>query len=186
MRFNDPGYVDAWRTARHYPPIHDDMMWAATEWIDPRHDKVLDLCSSTGLLGRRVRDRLRVPACAVEADTTAIRHGVDAGVYGPDLPVLALQITNESLPTLLGFLDAEEPTVVLARRCILELDPFVDLGALARGFAQHGVRRIILEGHKVSVRVTNPLVPADAQAARLCPPYQVQGVLNDVRMLDLS
>lgn len=157
-RFDDPDYVRDWQQHGRFPAIHTRMISAIREEIDPESGVVLDLCSSTGLLGRRLANH-GYQVVAVQEPGRALTLGIDAGVYNL-VPHLALRITAESLGQLLAWIETQQVRTVVARRCFPEL--FDQLGpsdfpVLSRELAAAGVERIAMEGRVQSQRTVHPL-----------------------------
>lgn len=172
MRFNDQAYVEAWKRDRTYPRIHNAIYQACVDRLDGT--TVLDLCCSTGLLGRRIADCLALPVVAFDGDTDAVNRGLAAGVFSPPcaIPVLCQRLAPDTMPGFLGFLGEHHVTQVVARRCLCDLSEVVPLPDLAAALHAVGVARIVLEGRKLDSRAVHPVGSADAQAAGLTSHFQ--------------
>lgn len=182
MRFDDPQLVHRWRSEGQFPAIHRKVFEAASIHAE---GAVLDLCSSTGLLGRRMVDELGFTCCALEGDQRAVSAGIAAGVYNATLPVLCLRITPGSLATLHDWCRGHEVRTVVARRCFPELSESVDLNDLREAFARAGIERIILEGRVASARTTHPLGRVQNEVDALAPTYSVRTGGGNIRVLQL-
>jgi hypothetical protein len=172
-RFDDPAYVDAWAQRRRFPLIHHGIVSTVRTEVDPDGETVLDLCSSTGLLGRQLVDVGHYRVVALEQPGPALDRGRQAGVYD-GIPVLAMRLEPDTVDEFLTWLGVEQVTTVVARRCFPELhDAFGDeFGAFAAGLAQSGVRRIVLEGRIASSRSVHALGTVTCEVDALAPHWK--------------
>lgn len=157
-RFDDPKYVTDWKQTGRFPAIHARIASAVREEVDPGSGPVLDLCSSTGLLGRQLVEH-HYTVLAVQEPGPALELGVVAGVYD-EIPYLELRITRTTLNVFLRWMEQQAVRTVVARRCFPEL--FDVLGTeqfpvLARSLHMAGVERIVAEGRVESGRTVHPL-----------------------------
>lgn len=181
-RYNSQTYLDEWCATLNYPRVHDAIFDAFV--MNASAGMTLDLCASTGLLGRRVRDVLDEPVWALEGDDDAVDRGFAAGVYDHDYyPVVPLRITPDTLDDFLTLVKSYGTVNVLARRCFTELSEVVPLWALRDGLHQAGVQCIILEGEKQSRRSRHPLGSADSLMYAFESRYHVKSLRGDVRVL---
>ena len=183
-RFNSPEYVKAWQATGAWPGIHRDMCEAILE-TPPAETTVLDLCCSTGLLGRWVMDHFDVPVLGMDSDERALDLGMTAGVFTANYAPIRQVISLNALPVIREFLEAFGVEYVLARRCLMELGSALPLEYLSHTLAEAGVLTIIMEGHVASNRSVNPLVTADAQCAGLVD-YEVVKKRANTRTLNLK
>jgi hypothetical protein len=173
-RFDSPELVAAWSDAGVYPAIHDAMHQWVRETIGPRDGTVLDLCSSTGLLARRL-GRAGYRTVAVTQPGPALTLARDAGVYD-HTPVLGLRIGPSELPVLDGFMREHQVRTVVARRAFPELWDALgetDFRIMAELWVDAGVRNVLLEGRVASARSTHPLATAAAEAEALASAWKV-------------
>lgn len=166
MRYDSQERLDAWRTLRVWPEIHDDLFHLVLS--EARGRRFLDLCCSTGLLGQRLLDKM--PGCervlGLDADAGALERGRDAGV---SVPLYHLPITRESLGQLVALVERERITGLVARRCLSEIfaadaswaPEFID--ALASG----GIREVFIQGRAPTARATHPIPNVDAEISVL-------------------
>lgn len=181
MRFNDPFYVEDWVTNGNYPKIHNNIFSIAKERPVSRF---VDLCCSTGLLGRRLVDELGWSGCSIDSDARALERGLEAGVFD-SIPVQLMKITPATLGELFAFLSDHEVTTVVARRCLCVLWEVVPLDELQSMFLDVGVDTILLEGRRIDNRAVHPLGSADAQAAAF-DRFKVTRSFKDIRLLELT
>lgn len=180
-RFDAEDLVTAWRERGEYPKIHTAMTAWVRENVDPREGPVLDLCSSTGLLGRRLA-AAGYTVRAVELPGPALQLGRSHGIY-EYVPVMSLKIERDTLEDLGDWLRAtvmpgHDPIrTVVARRAFPELWDSLDgaegLSALGRLLAECGVRNVLLEGRAHSKRTTHPLGEASAEVNALAESWRV-------------
>jgi len=157
VRFDDTGYLDAWRDDGVYPKIHDELFRLVRR--TPPTGPVLDLCCSTGLLAQRINDELRVPAVGIDSDDRAITGAVAAGVK---VPLLTCTLRGD-LAAFKDVLATYEVTGIVARRCFPEL--FGSRAGLDREFlgifktalAEAGVTQLWLQGRQAHRHATNAL-----------------------------
>lgn len=183
VRFDAPEYVHDWQATGRYPAVHDRITAAVREEVDPSEGVLLDLCSSTGLLGRRLHEH-GYSVVAVQEPGPAVTLGRDAGVYDA-VPLLETRIQPDTLPDLADWIHTHQVSTVVARRCFPELwDMFSDaFHHLADTFADSGVQRIILEGRAVSVRSKHPLATAQREATALAPSWTTERVTGPIAIL---
>lgn len=174
VRFDAPEYVTAWYATRTYPQIHSKIAQFTREHIDPRDGVLLDLCSSTGLLARRLAD-YGYQMTAVQEPGTAADLGKSAGVYD-DIPLLQLRVAPHTLHDLLAFVERHQVRTVVARRCWPELWDALDteFPVLIRELRAAGVAAVVLEGRIGAARSTHQLRDVNAEAAALAPWFRVE------------
>lgn len=173
MRFDATEYVDTWKATGRFPAIHDRITALVREEVSPSEGTVLDLCASTGLLGRRLAD-CGYTVTAVQEPGPATMTGVAAGVYDP-VDLLALRIAPDTVGEFLRHVEDHEVRTIVARRCFPELWEAlsdVEFGVMARGLVDAGVRRIVLEGRVASHRSTHPLATAAHEVTALAPAWR--------------
>ncbi|MDC7784791.1 hypothetical protein PQJ75_00800 [Rhodoplanes sp. TEM] len=169
MRFDDPGYLAAWRAGR-YPRIHDAIFEMAVVYM--RGTRVLDLGCSYGLIGDRlVRNGMAEFVVGVDADEAVLAQGRDAGVSGT---LYSLRVTEETLPELIELVSSRRLDVLVARRVLPEL--FGENVQLGRRFAHElraaGIREVFVEGRVASVRSVNALRSIDEEVDLLSEAYR--------------
>jgi hypothetical protein len=183
-RFDAPEYVDAWQASGVFPTIHDRIVNVARSEIGPCDGTVLDLCSSTGLIGRRLADvGYQVMAC--QEPGPALQLGRERGVYA-GIPVLEVRITPGTLGRLLAWCEDHQVRTVVARRCFPELWDALgadDFPVLVRELAEAGVERIVLEGRVASGRSVHPLATAAAEVAAFASHWVAAGTFGQVAVL---
>lgn len=169
MRFDAPEHVGLWQKTGRFPAIHDAIANHVRTVVSPGDGPVLDLCSSSGLLGRRLLD-LGYTVTAVQESNAALSLGLSAGVYR-GVPLLEARITLGSLPLFLHWVGEQEVDTIVARRAFPELWDGVGgaggFAQLAEGLAECGVERIVLEGRAPTRKATHPLASADAEVEAL-------------------
>lgn len=180
MRYNDQQYLEQWRASRAFPRIHDAIFDACVQWMPDL--PFVDLCGSTGLLGRRIHDVLGLKGCGIDADTDAITRGLQAGVYGDDLPIRHQLITPDTLPDMSMWLRDHNVQTVVARRCFCVISEKCPLPLVQDLFLDLGVTTIILEGQKRDGRAVHPVGSADQQAEAF-DRFTVRFSARDVRVL---
>lgn len=170
MRFDAPEHVRTWQKFSRYPDIHHDIVGWTRITVAPSDGTVLDLCSSSGLLGRQLADCGYI-VTAVQEPNAAVQLGLDAGVYR-GIPLLHARIDGEALPAFLHWVGEQQVETVVARRAFPELwdalgaDGFAEL---ARGLVAAGVETIVLEGRAPTRKAVHPLASADAEVDALTP-----------------
>lgn len=173
-RYDAPELVRDWEESGAYPKIHDAIYGWAREILPPRCGMVLDLCSSTGLLARRLA-RAGYRTCAVTMPGPALDLGRDAGVY-EHTPVLGLKIEPSTLPALDEWIRDQQVRVIVARRALPELWDALgsarDVQIMAEMWADAGVRHILLEGRANVGRSTHPLRSVRGEAWALGPRWR--------------
>lgn len=183
-RFDAPEYVDAWQASGVFPTIHDRIVSVTRSEIGPREGTVLDLCSSTGLIGRRLAEAgYRVVAC--QEPGPALQLGRERGVYD-GIPVLDVRITPGTLGRLLAWCEDHQVRTVIARRCFPELWDALgpdDFPVLVRELTEAGVERIVLEGRVASGRSVHPLASAAAEVAAFAGHWSSAGSLGQIAVL---
>lgn len=184
-RYDSIEYLREWKESGQYPRIHDQIFHVARAFLSVGSSNVVDLCASTGLLGRRVINELNIPCLAIEANSQSIQNGYEYGAYDHDYQAIEFNITDDALELLEQTLRRNVTTDILARRCFYELAETVDLSELSTCFKRAGVRQIIMEGHKYRAG-NNPLVRADEQAFQFLNYYDEIVATHDVRVLQLG
>ncbi len=157
-RFDSPELVAAWLADGTYPVIHQGMYSWVRENVGPGDGAVLDLCSSSGLLARRLA-RAGYQTAAVTMPGPALTLGKDAGVYD-HTPVLELRISPAELPELDRWVRAQKVRTIVARRALPELHDAlgdVDFSIMAEMWADAGVRTVLVEGRMAAGRSAHPL-----------------------------
>lgn len=181
MRYDDPRHVETWQELGVYPAIHRPMVDVALNDLE-LSAPVLDLCSSTGLLGHRLRGLAGMPVCALEGDRAVVDRSTLAGIYSAtELPCLQIKLNAGNMPSSLrAWLLEHNVKSVLARRCLMELSKVLSLAELAKVMHRAGVETIVLEGHRPG---RDRMLPADAQAEPFLGPYRLTRKAGDVRTL---
>ena len=169
MKFNAQEHLDAYAEGR-FPRIHDAIAEAALLELPPPTEsgRVLDLLCSTGLLGARLRSKGYRVAFA-EMDGDARTRGMAAGTYGDD-PLWTDKISTFTMDRFLAWLQDHGVTLVVARRCLCELDKVIDLSKFGTALADIGVTQVVLEGQRGGKR---PISPGIAQAEALAPSWRI-------------
>lgn len=174
-RYDAPELVAAWQRDGTYPAIHTAIYGWVREVLDPRHGTLLDLCSSTGLLARRLATA-GYRTCAVTMPGPALDLGRDAGVYR-HTPVLGLKIEPSTLPDLDRWVCDHQVRAIVARRALPELWDALgsarDVQIMAEMWADAGVQHILLEGRANAGRSTHPLRSVTGEAWALGPRWRV-------------
>jgi hypothetical protein len=161
MRFNDPEYVAAWRRDGTFPAIHTKLVELVLSKAKGR--TFVDLCGSTGLLGRQLVSR-GMTGSAVEASSKAIIGGAYDGAY----LALELRLTPASLPILISWIRTTGAVTAIARRCLPELaDAGLWPDALGQALIEAGITELFLEGRVVSARSVHKLASAELEIAAL-------------------
>ena len=181
MRYDDLEYVTDWVEHGRFPKIHDTIFNAAVEHLPD--DPLLDLCASTGLLGRRLHDVLNLPACSQDGDDRAVAMGTEHGVYADDVPVKLLKLTPDSMPELADWMQAHEVATVVARRCLCVLSEAVPFEQTRDLFGDLGIKAVLLEGQTQTSRATHPFGHADRQVEALAPVFKLKWSSKHVRFL---
>ena len=152
MRFNAAEYVEQWKENGKYPAIHNAIFSAIN--VHGHGGKMLDLCCSTGLLGKRIAKLGNYSVIGVESDKRAIEL---AQKLGNDLPIYEFKINRPNLEAFMDILKNENVTAIAARRCIPELfGEDVPLGmTFVEGIYEHGVQEVFLEGRVKTKNATN-------------------------------
>ena len=155
MRFNSQEHLDTWKRTGQFPFIHDDLFSLIANYS--REAQFMDLCCSTGLLGRRVVESDHSATCvSVDGDALAMNAAVQAGVFDYNHRMTPVVRRLEDTASLVSLFREHTVRAIIARRCLPEL--FGDDLALGKEFAQlayvRGVREIFLEGR---VRVSEPV-----------------------------
>ncbi len=179
MRFDDDGYLKAFKESGAYPAIHDDIFNLINNCCTGR--KALDLCCSTGLLGHRLAFNAAnpLPAMGVDADKDAIQRGIAAGVK---IYMQCLRLQNYNLSFFGQVLAGDGTEVLIARRCLPELLGWRTsqaptdaqremLAAFPRVLRDAGVKEIFLEGRRYSVGSVSTLPNVAAEVAAMAPYY---------------
>jgi len=186
VRFDAPEHVHLWQKTGQYPLIHDPIVDYVRGAVSPNDGPILDLCSSTGLLGARLYE-LGYTVCAVQEPNGALQFGYKAGVYR-GVPLLEARIDADSLPAFLHYVSEQDVETVVARRAFPELWDALGgrtgFGLLAAGLQAAGVERIVLEGRAPTRKATHPLATAAAEAAALVGHgWRLAGTAGHVREL---
>lgn len=153
-RYDSDEYLAEFQERGRYPAIHDPLFTLIAEELTGR--SVCDLCSSTGLLGERVRRLLHVNVVGIERDRDAASRGHSSGVQ---VLTLITPVVPDTLELVEAFLAEHCVDALIARRCFSELfgflptfrRPFVDM------LRRVGVREVFLQGRVPSARSTHPM-----------------------------
>lgn len=166
MRFDSPEHVQAWKASGAYPRIHAPIFEAAvTEMLPPPESAgpVLDLCSSTGLMGAHLR-QLGYEVYWAEPDTKAYQLGLQHGAITSRDRLFTPPIEDRTLAAFAGWVADAGIRWVVARRCFPELSLHMDLTAFVVALADAGVQGIAVEGQKMNARSTHPFGHGETQA----------------------
>ncbi|MBI1213832.1 MAG: hypothetical protein GC190_20415 [Alphaproteobacteria bacterium] len=160
-RFDAPELVQRWQQLGEYSRIHDDITHMAMSHLNAK--RVMDLCCSTGLLGRRLLDCLKLERVTwVDSSKPAIDAGLAANVIDCKYAYV-MRVDRQSLAAFMGIIGRESLTAIVARRCMPELFGYdLQLGRdFAAAIAGAGVTQIFLEGRVPSPNAVNPLSSID-------------------------
>ncbi len=177
-RFNSEEYLRAYAMAKRFPAIHDSIFFAASRWAS---GPLGDICSSTGLLGRRFHDLLGLETRALEGSLESVNLGTRYGVYGLDNPATNILVQPSAMGKVAEWLHGLHTLV--ARRCLCEISEKVPLVQFAKAVAEAGVKIVALEGRLQSVKSVHPFGHADKQAQCFLQWYDVIYALRDIRVL---
>lgn len=172
MRFDSPEHLVAWQNTGRFPWIHDAMYAFVAEHVEG--SVFLDLCCSTGLMGERIRRRVRgARVVGVESDRRAIAAARSAGIT---FPILELRLGCDTLARFREFVAEHGVQVVLARRCIPELcggktDGFGP--QLVAALAGAGVKEVVLQGRVDSTRAVNQYRNVEAEIRLFAAAYKL-------------
>jgi hypothetical protein len=187
-KFDDPMYLQAWKTGGKYPDIHNNITFAASAHMQGGH--VLDLCCSYGLLGARLKDKFpeKFPhVIGVERDPKVVAASKEAG-----LPLDALyefSLVPETVSTFRKMLIAHSISAIVARRAFPELFSEEmgrghafgkEIGALLH---ETGVKEILIEGRVASARTSNSLGRLDLEMALMADHYTAEVVMPNIALL---
>lgn len=160
-RFDDPALVEAWRSRGEWPAIHRQLVGMIHERAVGR--RFLDLCASTGLLGRQLTT-LGFNGWAIEA-----KPG-DPNAYDAMFGVVQLKLTPATLALLHDAIDANGADVVVARRCLPELeDAGVTPAMLADVLASAGVTELFVQGRRPTPNAVHRLATVELEVEALVP-----------------
>lgn len=152
-RFNSAGHLLGWQRG-DWPRIHDRIAQLGRECLDG--PVLLDLCSSTGILGWRMLQTAPqiCEVVGVDVDSAAIARGREHGI---DFERLELRIGPDTLDAFAGFCARHVVTSMIARRCLSEVfhghDPHGWPAVFAARLRDVGIREVLIEGR---ARVRNP------------------------------
>lgn len=170
MRFDSDEHLERWRGTGRFPAIHDAVAKMVVE--ETRSTRWCDLCSSTGLLGARLRTRHRMFVVGIEGDADAVGRGIRAGVRLDG--VLVTRIDFDHLDEVRMHLEAHRVQGIVARRCLPELFEVPgNRAALPRLFAEAGVQELVVEGRVASGRATSAF-PSIVQEVEALAPFYVE------------
>jgi len=182
-RYHSQEYLDEWRTTGRYPKIHQVMFETCLHMLDRPDEtgRVLDLFSSTGLLGARLK-RIGYSVAWSDGDRDALDRGIAAGAIDPE-HLFPGRLTMQNWAVFLDWLALEGVRTIVARRCLDVLFDVVPPETAQAGFLEAGIETVILEGLVVSSRMKHPYGSADSQRLALAPGYRCWGGARDVRYL---
>lgn len=158
-RYDDDSYLEAWQSKREYPKIHKNMYELVTATITSK--TVMDLCCSTGLLGQHVAD-FGANVIGVEA----LQKSIDkAKSFGIEIPLIQLNIDNNSIDVLCEIIANNSVTGIIARRCLSELFVTEDKTSIdfkwanlfTKKIVEAGIKEIWVEGRAEQGRSVHPI-----------------------------
>lgn len=176
--------LDDWKARHVYPKIHDAIFAAYLNHCVGDRGCTLDLGCSTGLLGRRIADTGASVVWA-DGDGNAAQRGTEAGVIDAAYGRLwCRKLDPDSWPDFVNWLRGFDVRTVVARRVLCVLSDVVPADVIRQGFADAGVRTILLEGQKVDKRSVQRNARAGDQVAYLSPDFGlIRNCGGDVRLL---
>lgn len=170
-RYDSTAYLEAYRDAKEFPKIHDDLFGLVRDY--GVRCNALDLCCSIGLLGQRLIDHLGINCIGVEGYLISSREGPE---YGVMMPVYELKVTMETLPQFFSILKEHQVETLVARRCISEIFPGPDTPlahAFVAGLKEAGVKHVFLQGRQVSANSNHPMFSIDQEVHAFKGPYNL-------------
>lgn len=188
-RFNDVSYLQKWSNGRGYPRIHNDIFELFMRTFES--ESVMDLCCATGLLGTRINEKLGLDVCAVEAEQKNIDRGREWGI---SIPILHLFIERQTLPQFVQWIESNNVTGIVARRCISELfgntpDNKVDwewAEIWTNAIANAGVKEVWLQGRADQGRSVHCIPDTETEVKCLSTRYTVSETLKETAYLVLK
>lgn len=188
-RFNDVSYLQKWSDNGTYPRIHNDIFELFMRTFESQ--SILDLCCATGLLGTRIKEKAFLDVCAIEAEQKNIDRGVEWGI---PIPILKLFIERGTLPQFIKWIESNEVTGIVARRCISELfgntpDNEVDwewAEIWTNAIADAGVREVWLQGRADQGRSVHCIPDTATEIECLSSRYTVMDTLKETAYLVLK
>ena len=183
-RYHSQEYLDIWTATGRYPTIHATMWETCLHMLDRSAEndgRILDLFSSTGLLGAHLRAYGYKVAWS-DGDSNALDRGIIAGAIDPE-HLFRGRLTMQNWEQFLEWLGQEDIRTIVARRCLDVLFDVIPPDTAQAGFLEVGVDAIVLEGLVVSSRMKHPYGSADSQVAALAPGYRCWGGARDCRYL---
>lgn len=171
MRYDAVDHVARWAQLGRWPQIHTRLVDLVEQTAEDGA-VLLDLCSSTGLLGQQLVDRAGLDVVAIEADGGAIEVG---RAHGITVSTVQMTLHPGSLDGFADVVRSHGVTGIVARRCLPELfaTDFAgrNLSTVNRPFARAwldlihslGVDTLWIEGRARTVDATNPLATIGAE-----------------------
>lgn len=171
MRFSDEEYLRAWKEDGVWPKIHSTIYTLFSSTYEGR--SFLDLCCCTGLIGQHIQDVNKAKVVAVEGDPAWIQRGKKWGI---DVPVFELWVLPHTLRSFISFIEQNEVTGIVARRCISEIfgndekgrhlkTPNWDWAAtFTSAILEAGVNEIWIEGRADQGRSTHCIPDTETEA----------------------
>lgn len=181
MAFDSEDYLADWRDRGKWPDIHDEITELVAQTYQGR--SVLDFCASTGILGQRLQDQLRLKVCATEWLAESIERGRSFGINVPTQH-LRLLPGDGTLEHFVAWLREHEVTGIVARRCLSDVFggpggnpwPAIDYGWAREWCAavvEAGVRELWHQGRAFSKRSVHPIPNTAAELSCLATHFTV-------------
>lgn len=163
-RYDSTNYLQDYQQDHTFPRIHDEMFHLVNQYRRGC-TSALDLCCSTGLLGQRIIDVLKMPCVGVEGFVASSREGAD---YGVGMQVYELRVTPATLPAFITIVKDHKVDMLVARRAVSEVfktadDPFGDV--FVTELLAAGVHTVVLQGRAISTRSVHPMKSIDEEMA---------------------
>jgi hypothetical protein len=162
-RFDGQEYLDAYMAKGTYPAIHTPIVRLVRDHFSGT--RILDLCSSTGLLAAQLAERFTV--FAIEGNADAIARGVEAGTYS-GVVYRQKRLAPDAIPWLAEFIREHRIQGVVARRALPELDDAgISPGHLGVVLHNAGAFELFIEGRVESARSTHRLSSVERELLEL-------------------
>jgi hypothetical protein len=170
-KFNSPDYLYQWKDRGLYPAIHDNMTYAAQEFLEG--PSVLDLCCSFGLLGERIKSvcpKIK-SVIGIDCETPTLEAARTAGI---SIPLYDLMVLPDTVHQLMELIVIHKITTIVARRALPELfSSNLDFGrTTVERWHKLGVKELLIEGRIQSRRTSNALGGVEMEIDLLKHHYQ--------------